>query len=591
MAGKKMYGLEIKEDEVVKKALGILGKELTVEEYAMNGKHKQIFLGLCIALFLLFVTFTAVASSTIYVPDDYANIQWAVDNASVGDTVVVKSGTYYEKVNVTKQILLRGMDTGGGKPVVYGRGRRITLSADGITLEGFKVDNRFKAVDSVTNVGLHIQQPIPPGPAYGITIRSNNNIIMNNTVIGKGGLCGIDCIGNLNLIRGNDVYNYYASAGIVISGFDNIIIGNNVNNHWFGICCPSNNNKIYFNTFIGNRIYVCPTDSTNIWNSTGKITYTYNGTTYTNYLGNYWDDYEGTDANGDGIGDTPYSIDEDKDNYPLMEPFENYTALTENLLPIASFTYSPENIDIYQVITFNASSSYDIDGFITNYEWEFGDGTNGTGELITHSYPAVGDYIVNLTVTDNDGATNTSMERITVSILPDLVIIEKWLCSQDNCTICYNVTNIGNGAALVACHNTTLYVDGVAVARDHVPVDLAPGESYLGCFDDCTWTYTPPSDNITVCADNNEIVVELDETNNGVTNIWMCGDVNCDGKVTMSDVRKVFNRYLDPNYPLDLPWAADVNCNGKVTMSDVRKVFNRYLDPGYELNCRCEGVG
>jgi hypothetical protein len=68
----------------------------------------------------------------------------------------------------------------------------------------------------------------------------------------------------------------------------------------------------------------------------------------------------------------------------------------------------------------------------------------------------------------------------------------------------------------------------------------------------------------------------------------MCGDVNCDGKVTMSDVRKVFNRYLDPNYLLDLPWAADVNCDGKVSMSDVRKVFNRYLDPGYELNCCCE---
>ncbi|MEA3357610.1 MAG: PA14 domain-containing protein, partial [Patescibacteria group bacterium] len=45
----------------------------------------------------------------------------------------------------------------------------------------------------------------------------------------------------------------------------------------------------------------------------------------------------------------------------------------------------------------------------------------------------------------------------------------------------------------------------------------------------------------------------------------MCGDVNCDGKVTMSDVRKVFNRYLDPSYPLDLPWAADVNCDGKVS--------------------------
>jgi hypothetical protein len=64
-----------------------------------------------------------------------------------------------------------------------------------------------------------------------------------------------------------------------------------------------------------------------------------------------------------------------------------------------------------------------------------------------------------------------------------------------------------------------------------------------------------------------------------------CGDVNCDGKVTMSDVRDVLNRYRDPSYPLDLPWAADVNCDGEVTMSDVRKVFSRYLDPGYDLNC------
>ena len=60
-----------------------------------------------------------------------------------------------------------------------------------------------------------------------------------------------------------------------------------------------------------------------------EITYTYDGTTYKSYLGNYWDDYEGTDADGDGIGDTQYSIDSDSDendDYPLMTPFENYFA-------------------------------------------------------------------------------------------------------------------------------------------------------------------------------------------------------------------------------------------------------------------------
>ena len=171
---------------------------------------------------------------------------------------------------------------------------------------------------------------------------------------------------------------------------------------------------------------------------------------------------------------------------------------------------------------------------------------------------------------------------------PDLQVTATWTCWHDNCTICYNVINIGNGTS-AAGHNTTLFVDGFEVAQGRVNSALKPNGSYTGCFN-YTWTYTPPDDNITVCADNNNIVAESNETNNCFTNMWKCGDVNMDGEVTIGDVGKVWNRYLDPNYALELPWAADVNCDGDVTIGDVGKVWNRYLDPGYELNCCC-GAG
>ncbi len=77
-----------------------------------------------------------------------------------------------------------------------------------------------------------------------------------------------------------------------------------------------------------NNVYTY--DSTNTWNSKEKITYTYNGSTYTNYLGNYWDDYNGTDTDKDGVGDAPHSINSDKDNFPLMEPFNCYLCAVEH---------------------------------------------------------------------------------------------------------------------------------------------------------------------------------------------------------------------------------------------------------------------
>ncbi len=91
--------------------------------------------------------------------------------------------------------------------------------------------------------------------------------------------------------------------------------------------------------------------------------------------------------------------------------------VTENQPPIASFSYSPENPVVNQTITFNASNSTDPGGgTIENYEWTFGDGEKAEGEIVTHSYPSAGNYTVKLTVTDNEGATNSTARVIHVGI-------------------------------------------------------------------------------------------------------------------------------------------------------------------------------
>ena len=87
--------------------------------------------------------------------------------------------------------------------------------------------------------------------------------------------------------------------------------------------------------------------------------------------------------------------------------------------PVTSFTYTPETPIVNQAITFDATTSYDPDGNITSYDWNFGDGntTNTTEKMITHSYTSAGDYNVILTVTDDDGAMNAMSKPITINPL------------------------------------------------------------------------------------------------------------------------------------------------------------------------------
>jgi len=89
--------------------------------------------------------------------------------------------------------------------------------------------------------------------------------------------------------------------------------------------------------------------------------------------------------------------------------------------PIPLFTYTPEMPRLGDTIVFNASLSYDPDGNITSYIWDFGDGTIAEGVIVNHTFMEPGVYNVSLTVTDIDGLSSSIVYEITVAPLPVVV--------------------------------------------------------------------------------------------------------------------------------------------------------------------------
>ena len=177
---------------------------------------------------------------------------------------------------------------------------------------------------------------------------------------------------------------------------NNLIFWNDINGVYLENCSDI---TIFLNTVIDNMNQVYD----------NKANHFDNGT-----IGNYWSDYTGIDTNGDGIGDTPYLIDADSmDNYPLIHPLKTLPVVP----PSADFTYSPTDPSIEDTIDFMDTST-DPDGTITAWDWDFGDGATSTEQNPSHQYADKGEYTVQLTVTDNDGLTNTAEQTITLRNLP-----------------------------------------------------------------------------------------------------------------------------------------------------------------------------
>ncbi|MCW4023548.1 MAG: right-handed parallel beta-helix repeat-containing protein [Candidatus Bathyarchaeota archaeon] len=362
---------------------------------------------------VVFSTFTSspTPKNQVYdiaVPDDYSTITEAIGNATIGDTVLVRAGTYSETQFILDKPLTLISEEGATVQVIITTPMvtvynlyipevvpdlGIKIESSNVELSGFTIsstggisaigdhikisDNIFSFDSGAVNLeGSYFtlsKNTIPTS----VEIVGSYQTISDNTISGELTCTGSFCTiarnnlgreqgqiitlkGSTNIIEENTFYCIYLQ-----DSSSNNIINNVCTTIWLGIYssvdCSNNtitgnlmqgpgpsgiimgkgeNNVFYHNYITDFNRYGIVIGGTELIAQNNLFYYNVLTSNHKNYrlnwdviqsvnswdngqVGNYWSDYTGTDGNGDGVGDTPYIIKSNRDNYPLITmPFD-----------------------------------------------------------------------------------------------------------------------------------------------------------------------------------------------------------------------------------------------------------------------------
>ena len=258
-----------------------------------RGDRSAVVAGVLLAILLLIAVPAPARVITYGANGTAGTIQDVIGNATNGDSIFLPGGTYTGNIVIDRSLVFGALDSADPPRIITGgSGAGLTLSADGITING---------VEILGNAST------------GLVVVSDNNRVSGITVTGH-------------------------DTGIALkSASDNVLTENTITGNGVGIDIDrsSRSNRIFLNTF-NNTIDAMSQSGGNTWASSGQE-YQYEGENFTGPLGNFWEKAGSTAPGANGVGSAPYTI------APTQQQGQNAVTITDPAPlagPVSAYTVS-----------------------------------------------------------------------------------------------------------------------------------------------------------------------------------------------------------------------------------------------------------